>query len=133
MVCFTLSKGGLICANYFTVNELSNTIDLQSTLVRAESLFRRFQRTVAAIDKKNSFPAPNVRQRKLDAVTGEGSSSSPNAVAVTVTGNSVGKTVAQGIGAEKQRVISPELRQLLSRKVEVMNKEQVVVHGGGVL
>ncbi len=40
------------------VNELSNTIDLESTLIRAESLFRRFQRTVDVIDKKHSLPTP---------------------------------------------------------------------------
>ncbi len=45
------------------VNELSGTIDLPSTLIRAESLFRRFQRTVETIDKKSNFPAPSVRQR----------------------------------------------------------------------
>ncbi|KAI4091998.1 MAG: hypothetical protein L6R37_007649 [Teloschistes peruensis] len=47
------------------VNELSNSIDLSSTLLRAQFLFRRFQRTVEAIDRKQSFPAPSaVRQRK---------------------------------------------------------------------
>jgi len=45
------------------VNELSTTIDLESTLIRAEALFRRFQRTVEAIDKKSNFPAPKLRQR----------------------------------------------------------------------
>ncbi|KAI9841934.1 MAG: GTPase activating protein [Thelocarpon superellum] len=43
------------------VNELSTTIDLQQTLIRAEALFRRFQRTVEAIDKSQNFPAPSVR------------------------------------------------------------------------
>jgi hypothetical protein len=46
------------------VNELSNTIDLPSTLVRAEALFRRFQRSVEAIDRKDHFPTPTLRQRK---------------------------------------------------------------------
>lgn len=50
--------------NTMLVNELSNTIDLPSTLVRAQGLFCRFQRTVYAIDKKRNFPAPPVRQRK---------------------------------------------------------------------
>jgi hypothetical protein len=50
------------------VNELSGTMDLESTLVRAESLFKRFQRTVETIDKKGNFPsAPQARQRKLAA------------------------------------------------------------------
>jgi hypothetical protein len=44
---------------------LSNQIDLQSTLVRAEALFNRFQRTVESVDRKNHFPIPsNVRQRR---------------------------------------------------------------------
>ena len=41
------------------VNELSGTIDLQSTMARAEALFRRFQRMVEAIDKKSNFPVPD--------------------------------------------------------------------------
>lgn len=48
------------------VNELSQNIDLPSTLIRAESLFRRFQRTVEAIDRKTHFPSPSdasLRQR----------------------------------------------------------------------
>ena len=52
-----------------TVNELSNTIDLHTTLVQAEALFRRFRRTVEAVDRKHAFPAPSgatLRQRKPD-------------------------------------------------------------------
>jgi TBC1 domain family member 15 len=41
------------------VNELSNTIELDSILVKAEALFKKFQRTVEAIDRKTSFPAPS--------------------------------------------------------------------------
>jgi hypothetical protein len=51
------------------VNELSNTIDLHTTLVQAEALFRRFHRTVEAIDRKHAFPAPTgatLRQRKIE-------------------------------------------------------------------
>ena len=47
--------------------------------------------------------------------------------------------MAKGVGAEakkdgeaKEKVISPELRILLSRKVVTMEKEEVVGHGGGV-
>jgi hypothetical protein len=40
------------------VNELSNTIDLDATLLKAEALFQRFARMVEAVDKKHSFPAP---------------------------------------------------------------------------
>ena len=111
------------------VNELSNTIDLQSTLIRAEALFRRFQRTVEAIDKKHSFPTPSIRQRKPRP-------SDESSVSVTVTGTqareSIGKAVAKGNMADKEKVISPELRQLLSRKIETLDKQTVVEHGGGV-
>ncbi|KAK5004282.1 GTPase activating protein, partial [Cryomyces antarcticus] len=48
----------------------------------------------------------------------------------------VGDAVAQGIGAEKEReeekVISPELRALLSRKVPKLDKKEVLEHGGGI-
>ncbi|KAF2667220.1 RabGAP/TBC [Microthyrium microscopicum] len=51
------------------INELSNTIDLEQTLVKAEALFLRFQRTVEAVDRKSSFPAPSsVRQRRQPSV-----------------------------------------------------------------
>lgn len=52
------------------MNELSNTIDPHTTLVQAEALFRRFSRTVEAIDRKHAFPAPSgatLRQRKPSA------------------------------------------------------------------
>jgi hypothetical protein len=34
--------------------------------------------------------------------------------------------------AKKEKIISPELRALLSRKVEVLDKKDVAEHGGGV-
>ena len=149
-----------------TVNELSNTIDLPSTLLRAEALFRRFQRTVDAIDRKHSFPAaPSLRQRKSSANPptspsasratpalldgdGKGSNGSGSGGAATATGadkgkqnqqrgeeqgqQTVGDGVAKGIGAEKERVVSPELRALLSREVVKLDKGEVVRRGGGV-
>ena len=84
---------------------------------------------VEAIDRKNNFPTPSVRQRK--PATAETSASGSTATGAE-PGNSIGKAVAQGIGAEKQKVISPELRQLLSRKVVTLDKEQLKDHGGGV-
>ncbi|MCJ1285502.1 GTPase activating protein [Xylographa opegraphella] len=111
------------------VNELSNTIDLESTLIRAEGLFRRFQRMVEVTDKKNNFPTPSVRQRK--PVPAEASAASSSATGAE-TGNSIGKAVAKGVGAEKQKIISPELRQLLSRKIVTLDKKELEAHGGGV-
>jgi len=40
--------------------------------------------------------------------------------------------VAKGIGAEKEKVVSPELRALLSREVVKLDKGEVVRRGGGV-
>lgn len=48
------------------INDLSMTIDLDSTLIRAEVLFYRFQGTVELIDKKN---AERAREGKESEVT----------------------------------------------------------------
>ena len=121
------------------VNELSSTIDLSSTLLRSQALFRRFQRTVDAIDKKNNFPAPSVRQRKA----AESSPADKNATQKPSNPNR--KPVGAGTGSDarpvndteerdkaQEKVISPELRGLLSRKVEVLDKQDVLQHGGGL-
>ncbi|CAN9183055.1 unnamed protein product [Alternaria alternata] len=102
------------------VNELSGTMDLESTLVRAESLFKRFQRTVETIDKKVvAGPGPNT--------VANASKSKDQAVA---SGTDKGKQV--GEEEQEARVISPELRALLSRKVEKLDKQTILEHGGGV-
>ncbi|KAH6686180.1 GTPase-activating protein GYP7 [Plectosphaerella plurivora] len=100
------------------VNELSNTMDLESTLVRAEALFRRFQRLVEAIDKKGNFPTPRPE-------AGAPSSSSGTAARPP-------QPAAKGKGPAKKekeeeelqpKMITPELRALLSRKIEVIPKK----------
>jgi hypothetical protein len=74
-----------INANRSLVNELSGSIDLQSTLITAEALFNRFQRTVEAVDRKDHFPTPsNVRQRRPG--TGSPQSSSQEGNTGTTTG-----------------------------------------------
>jgi hypothetical protein len=161
------------------VNDLSNSIDLESTLIRAEALFRRFQRTVEAIDKKSNFPAPKLRQRQPIRNTSSSSadsnqsatpadpvtSSSPAVTKAntsgtdTVTANatnsgatgsgSTGAAAAKNVGrgngkkkdederagqaqeAPKPKVISPELRELLSTKVEVLPRRIVRKEGEG--
>ncbi|KAI9827993.1 MAG: hypothetical protein M1819_006836 [Sarea resinae] len=154
------------------VNELSNTIDLPSTLITAESLFRRFQRVVDSIDKKNNFPAPSssssantLRHRRplsssaqdaeatvSDAnATADPSTSSPASASSnrshTTAAAAVGKKAVkgkQGAGsattppppppppsAPREKVISPELRQLLSRDVLRLDKKEIVERGGG--
>ncbi|KAK8191044.1 rab-GTPase-TBC domain-containing protein [Phyllosticta capitalensis] len=118
------------------VNELKFTIDLPSTLVRAEALFRRFQRTVAAVDKKNarsSLPIPStakllLRQRRrfkaaasaqarrAAAAAGRGSSS-----ALPQSGNN---TPPDDDDDERKEVISDELRALLSREVPRLERDE---------
>ncbi|KAL8879810.1 MAG: hypothetical protein Q9192_008155 [Flavoplaca navasiana] len=119
------------------INELSNSIDLPSTLLRAQHLFRRFQRTVEAIDRKQSFPAPSsVRQRKS-------TTTSDNLPGTTTKGKAPSNTKTKPVTATtsndipdnlevETKVISPELRSLLSRQVEKLDKCTVVEHGGGV-
>jgi hypothetical protein len=87
-------------------------MELLPILTRAESLFRRFERTVQAVDKQNNFPAPKVRQR----IEQPGKGKSPER-AVTTGSSSVGGQPSHGLGQGKEKVISPELRELLSRKV----------------
>ncbi|TVY42215.1 GTPase-activating protein [Lachnellula subtilissima] len=137
----------------FLVNELSATIDLESTLIRAEALFRRFQRTVEAIDKKSNFPTPKLRQRisttkptspssstakantsSVDTVSASGTnSSSPAQSSTQAQGPDKGKGRQDGeLEDLRPKVISPELRELLSRKVEVLPRKVVRKEGEGL-
>lgn len=123
-----------------TVNELSGTIDLPSTMIRAEALFRRFQRTVEAVDRKHSFPTPsNVRQRKPRLPTPASPSSSSSSSSSTAgragggrPGSSTGTAAGETVGGEGEKIISPELRELLSRRVAKLDKKEVKEHGGGI-
>ena len=86
------------------VNELSNTIDLSNTRLRAEVLFRRFQRTVEAVDrKKSALGAKGKGVQRRQSTIGEGSSSTPGAAAANV----------EDEGPE----ISDDLRRILSREI----------------
>lgn len=111
-------------------------MDLESTLVRAESLFRRFQRTVETVDKKGNFPsAPQAKHRKHAAVIASGPGPTPKFQDDDAQASSSGTDKGKQVGTEdstEAKVISPELRGLLSRKVEVLTKEDVVKKGGGV-
>jgi TBC1 domain family member 15 len=114
------------------VNELSGTIDLGSTLVRAEGLFRRFEKTVEAVDRKGHFPAPGgARQRKVQGKSTNAGGDPPKPAAASFSSSAdaagtgqIGAAVAKGIGAEKEQVISPELRVLLSRRVLVLEQDE---------
>ncbi|EHK26045.1 uncharacterized protein TRIVIDRAFT_79653 [Trichoderma virens Gv29-8] len=91
------------------VNELSGTIDLESTLIRAEVLFRRFQRLVEAVDKKHNFPPPRTE--------------SPAQSNANTANQTPSKGKANTASPKQERVITPELRKLLSRKVEFLEKK----------
>jgi hypothetical protein len=111
------------------VNELSNTIDLPSTMIRAEALFRRFQRTVEAIDRKDHFPTPTLRQRKqisggsLDQGA-EGLGHDGKAAAAATGSASSGAQQGTTTTQQKERIVSPELRALLSREYSTVDKTQ---------
>jgi hypothetical protein len=109
------------------VNDLSGTMDLESTLVRAESLYRRFQRTVETIDKKDNFPTPQARQRKSISSPG-----SPEPAESSAQGAASGSDKGKRVGEEESRVISDELRSLLSKKVEKLDKKAVANNGSGI-
>lgn len=110
-------------------------MDLESTLVRAESLFRRFQRTVETVDKKDNFPSvPQARQRKQTAVVASGPGSMPKLPDLNTQASSSGTDNGKQVITDESagaKVISPELRGLLSRKVEVLGKEGVK-NGAGI-
>ncbi|EAA31505.3 GTPase-activating protein GYP7 [Neurospora crassa] len=127
------------------VNELSTTIDLESTLIRAEALFQRFRRLVEAIDRKDHFPGPrrplstasssSVSAALADAEGSKSSSpplpprpqsgprtaSSPSAA---TTKDNKGKTTATATAEEDkaivEKIVTPALRKLLSREVEII-------------
>lgn len=134
MVCtrFSLLVTPLNCQKRLKtmlVNELSNTIDLQSTLVRAQALFRRFQRTVDAVDKKRNFPAPSVRQRKPTRPEAAPESLARSATTIPMSRATSGGVPGKGkakveddIKQEEEKVISPELRGLLSKKILTVEK-----------
>lgn len=126
------------------VNELSGRIDLGSTLVRAEGLFRRFEKTIEAVDRKESFPGPREKERvgvRNGEEKGKGKSQSPgrggagSSTSAREAGAST-STSGSGSGADKNlkvakeqqqqppQVISPELRALLSRKVVVLDQDE---------
>ncbi|KAK1835362.1 putative GTPase-activating protein GYP7 [Podospora conica] len=123
------------------VNELSGTIDLESTLIRAEALFKRFHRLVEAIDKKGNFPAaPRLRAgRSSETAEPEPEAGEPSTGTTTGTdaGGATAKSPAKKDDAGKKKeeepvkVITPELRRLLSRTVEVLPRKDVVGKGDG--
>ena len=118
-------------------------MDLNSTLIRAEALFKRFQRLVDAVDKKGSFPAPRARLTQGGSGSSAGESGSAAEPAAAAAGpaspgqaRGAGKAPAQQGQQQQQqqveKVITPELRGLLSRQVEVLPRKEVRRGDGGV-
>jgi hypothetical protein len=127
------------------VNELSCTIDLNSTLIRAEALFKRVHRLVDAVDKKGNFPAPRPVLAPAAESTSSAASTSPKAPAPAPgvgarrdTGKAPAKPQAQSpqsqsqTESQQQKMITSELRALLSRKVEVLPRKEVAKKGDGL-
>ena len=88
-------------------NELSGTIDLMDTLVRAEKLFRRFESMVGVVEK-GGLPtrSENIKQQRAVIASAPFSPSVSKAVAASRAENS---------SAEAKNVISPDLRSLLCK------------------
>lgn len=120
------------------INDLSNTIDLIPILSKAEVLFRRFEQKVETIDKKYNFPSAPVRQRNVRSSletqsqppTSPRGASATNPISPRQSRNSASASGVQNRGTiqpqqattqepdvDKERIITPELRNLLSRKV----------------
>lgn len=97
-------------------------MELVSILTRAESLFRRFERTVQAVDKKNNFPAPSNARQRIASPGGASSNKGKSPQRASSSGNRVSQRIE---AANKEKVISPELRQLLSREVITLNSKEV--------
>ncbi|RGP62030.1 GTPase-activating protein gyp7 [Fusarium sporotrichioides] len=109
------------------INELSTTIDLEATLIRAESLFKRFQRLVDAVDKKQNFPAPRFNPKNSSG-SSESAESGPSK-----DGKKPVKGKANEPAAPPQpKTITPELRKLLSKEVEVLSRTTVAQNGDGM-
>ncbi|EER43928.1 GTPase-activating protein GYP7 [Histoplasma capsulatum H143] len=121
------------------INDLSNTMELIPILSRAEALFRRFEKKVEAIDKKNNFPTPPVRRR----IVGSSDSGTRSYPSTQQTSDSRASqlvsrdrsrstpTSPNNRRADLERIITPELRGLMSKTVQVLDATQVREHGGG--
>lgn len=127
----------------FLVNELSGTIDLESTLIRAEALFRKFVRLIEAIDKKPNFPAPRLNVSSPPPSVSPATANSPSTTPSSSNNNNknqqqqqqqrTGKKSEPSKSPEPTKVITPELRRLLSREVVVLPRKDVANNGDGFL
>lgn len=105
-------------------------------MIRAEALFRHFQRTVEAVDRKQHFPTPGLRHRKPSSAgpskqTAASTSAGSSSAVVAAPTQKPGETIKK-LDEEEKSVISPELRQLLSTEIPRLKKEEIMEHGGGI-
>jgi hypothetical protein len=119
-------------------------MDLEPILIRAEALFRRFQRTVESIDKKANVPLPRVRQRPtgehrpsstsqtVSAGISTGADTAVTPIPANADPKGKGRSMNEESPIQQKKVISPELRGLLSRKVEVLPRKEVRKKGEGL-
>jgi len=111
------------------VNELSETMDLKQTLIRAEALFCRFRKAVEAVDKKDNFPNVPGRVRKGKApaidsgparvdtrISADANSKTPRTGSTTNV-NSASTSTGNTSSDDNEVKITPELRNLLSRTI----------------
>lgn len=113
-------------------------MDLESTLIKSEALFGKFRRLVEAVDKKQNFPGPRKGEDTTTSpsatpLAGSGASNSGPSAQSGNSGPS-SKNNAKGKGAEESstKVITLELRKLLSRNVEVLPRTTVAEKGDGM-
>lgn len=105
------------------VNELSNTIDLPNTLIRAESLFKNFQKTVEAVDRKKndelSKPAKLIKRRPSLTATASNRNDSNNGSSNTGSSTAVNSVYGNGkdVSISVKLEISDDLRKLMSREI----------------
>ena len=102
-------------------------MDLEATLIRAEHLFRRFRRLVDTIDNKHSFPPP-----KLQSPTPGSNQSSASAAPSSGSGAAASprRNAGKAPAPSTERVITPELRKLLSRTVDIVPRKKPVAKTG---
>lgn len=103
-------------------------MELVPILTRAESLYHRFERSVQAIDKKDNFPsAPNATQRRTSGVNSPASKGKApqSSTVASASGSSAGPSALQKMmDADKPKVISPELRELLRKDIPWKRQQQ---------
>ena len=100
------------------INELSGTIELRETMIRAEGLFKRFERTVGVVEKKDNLPDLRRRQ-KAAIVSGPGRPPQGASAGSKSTGSDARPTSKDGKEGEelKTNIITPELRNLMKRDI----------------